>query len=471
MGVNKKQLIEEKDKEIARLQAELENAKKEADKNYRMLESINISTHLSVWIVYFNEQGEQTGIHFTDEMRRCLGYNTNELEDSVESLMAMIHPDDVDRVNEAYGAAIVDKNAVYDIDYRLKHKNGEYRLAHAAGECVRRPDGTPEFFIGTFTDIQDQKDMEAELKHNKRRQDAIDRMMLEGTWSIDLEKYSFEDPESPTVMSDQLKNLLGYSPYSDEFPDVFGSYANAIHPDDAEKAKETIGKFLSNPSDTEVLDDEFRMRKKDGDYIWVHAYSTVIWSEDNSHPVMAAGSIADITELKNNKIKFKEEMGPNIDSLRNGIADIAGNVETATNQMQEVAIRQSEVTEAAAGIEEAVTSSMEIIGSIQGIASQTNLLSLNASIEAARAGEAGKGFAVVATEVQSLSNSTKETTEHISDKLTNVNESVKGILSKINMISDSIAEESKEMETINATVEELHAAADEISQMAEEMYS
>ena len=118
-------------------------------------------------------------------------------------------------------------------------------------------------------------------------------------------------------------------------------------------------------------------------------------------------------------------------------------------------------------IETAVTASMEIIGSIQSIASQTNLLSLNASIEAARAGDAGRGFAVVASEVQSLSISTQDTTVQITENLNNVNESVKGILSKISLISESIDRENEEMGTINATVEELNAAADEIAQMAD----
>ena len=64
------QALIEKDREIAALKEELARAKYEAEKNYRMLESINNSTHLSVWMAFFDEEGNQAGIHFTDEMRR-----------------------------------------------------------------------------------------------------------------------------------------------------------------------------------------------------------------------------------------------------------------------------------------------------------------------------------------------------------------------------------------------------------------
>ena len=88
---------------------------------------------------------------------------------------------------------------------------------------------------------------------------------------------------------------------------------------------------------------------------------------------------------------------------------------------------------------------------IVGIASQTNMLSLNASIEAARAGEAGRGFAVVATEVKKLSDMSSKVAEStvkdqnemlkmivdiykVADIVNQKSESLKGAIDKISSI-------------------------------------
>ena len=468
---NKNTDIGKEDPRIAELETQMAQLKEKLKESEAELETVNNCTHLGIWKCFYDEAGNQAAVEYTDEFRRMLGYSRSELPDAIEALGNIIHQDDAPAVFADFAAAAGDKSGKkkFDIDYRLLTKSGEYKWFHAAGDCIRFSDGRPKEFIGTFSDIDEQKKSAEIFEHDSRRQQAVDLMMLEGSWSMDLTKYAIDDINSPMVFSEQFKKILGFSAYSSEFPDVMGSWISRIHPDDVPAASETMARQLSDPSGRTPFDMEYRIKHKNGHYVWVRASSYVVWSHDHV-PLMAAGTILDISEQKRNRTRFEEEMEPNIESLRSGIAEIANNVEKATNQMQEVSLRQEDVTKAANTIEQAVNASMEIIGSIQSIARQTNLLSLNASIEAARAGDAGRGFAVVATEVQSLSHSTRETTEHISDKLNDVNKSVKDILAKINQISESIAEENDEMGTINATVEELLAAADEIAQMAESLY-
>ncbi|MCR4605068.1 MAG: PAS domain-containing protein [Eubacterium sp.] len=454
---------------IAKLEAELKEKNAEAVRLYRMLESVNKSTHLGIWIAYFDEQGNPGDVKYTDEMRKMLGYSKTELPDTPTSLGKVIHPDEVEMVFDVYGKAVADRNAKFDIDYRLLMKNGEYKLFHAAGECLRRPDGSPEVFIGTFTDIDEQTKREEILLHDQRRQSAVDKMMLEGSWSMDLTKYAIDDVNSPMVYSPQFKKILGFNPNSSaDFPDIMQSWITRIHPEDVQGASELMGKQLSDSTGNTVFDMEYRVRHKDGHYVWVRASSYVVW--EGRTPVMAAGTILDISEEKETQLDFSEKLAPEIENLTDRIEEVTAAVEEAAKEMQEVAKNQAEIADESANIEKSVDDSMEIIKIIESIATQTNLLSLNASIEAARAGEAGKGFAVVASEVQSLASSTTETTSNISQILGEMNRQIKDIMVRISTISDSTTTQSANMEEINSTIEDIKGLASNIEKMTRQLY-
>jgi len=112
----------------------------------------------------------------------------------------------------------------------------------------------------------------------------------------------------------------------------------------------------------------------------------------------------------------------------------------------------------------------EIIASVNDLAEQTNLLSVNASIEAAKAGEQGKGFAVVAQEIKNLADQSKQSTTQVRTILNDIQNAISGAVMSTeqgNKAVDSTIIQSGQtataIETLSKTIEEAAQAAIQIA--------
>jgi len=141
---------------------------------------------------------------------------------------------------------------------------------------------------------------------------------------------------------------------------------------------------------------------------------------------------------------------------------VIGSIDNAHKAMQKSLTASQEIARASG-------ETQKIIKTIDEIAFQTNLLSLNAAVEAARAGDAGAGFAVVADEVRSLSmrsaEASRRTAELIEETITRVNDGV-SVFAESGRAIDEVVEQSGKVQQL---VSEIAAASNEQSKGIEQI--
>ncbi|MFA0556535.1 methyl-accepting chemotaxis protein [Vibrio sp. 10N.222.55.A1] len=137
-------------------------------------------------------------------------------------------------------------------------------------------------------------------------------------------------------------------------------------------------------------------------------------------------------------------------------------VQGSVSKMSELSSDIAASAAAVNQVEERVDSIGSVVGTIQGISEQTNLLALNAAIEAARAGEAGRGFAVVADEVRNLAQRTQQATVEIQDMISHLQSSAN---SAVELMEKSVVEAAEGVDLVTNAGSELDGIVSQVNQI------
>ena len=161
-------------------------------------------------------------------------------------------------------------------------------------------------------------------------------------------------------------------------------------------------------------------------------------------------SVQEMQETMNELTKGLERCAKDMNSAYHQAEECAAAAETSKTEMGSMVATMERISDTSGKIE-------SIISDIEDIASQTNLLSLNAAIEAARAGDAGRGFAVVADQIRNLA-------EQSAQSAVNTRKLIEGSIHEINAGSAAAVKTAEVLEGVVASVKDIAGTSKELSE-------
>lgn len=231
--------------------------------------------------------------YFSPRWKRMLGYKDSELPNRIESFYKILHAEDTEKVWQTLGAYLSQKISNYELEFRVLHKDGSLCWILSRGVALWDEKETPYRMVGSHTDITERKQTEIALQESEERWQLALEGTGDGIWDWNLKT-------NEIVVSSRLAEMLGYE--LDEISYYLGLWNDSLHPDDRDRVIECQQAHLDRKTPSFAA--EYRLRCKDGSYLWILDRGQALWDEEG-RPTRMVGSYTDIRDRKQAEAALK----------------------------------------------------------------------------------------------------------------------------------------------------------------------
>ncbi|MBN2825166.1 MAG: PAS domain S-box protein, partial [Campylobacterales bacterium] len=231
-------------------------------------------------------------IYYSPRYKSMLGYEDDELLDSVETFKQLCHPDHIDDVFDKLTNYLEGKIERFEVKFQLRCKDGIYKWIQGKGTIAKRDqEGMPLRVLGTHRDIT--KEYEKDLQLNK-----IAQQLTEAQHTAKLGSWTYDIVEEGLEWSDEVFNIFGLD--KQRFKPSYEAFLSLIHPNDRERVDEVFKDSVANKTPYSV---EHRVITQNGIEKFVREKGYTIYDKSGK-PLKTIGTVQDISE----EIKLQEEI-------------------------------------------------------------------------------------------------------------------------------------------------------------------
>jgi len=221
-------------------------------------------------------------IYFSPEWKRQIGYEDHEIPNRFETWESRLHPDDQQSTVKAVEDYIAGRQAEYEIEFRLRHKDGSYRWIYTRAEKQLDDTGKTCRLFGCHLDITERKKAEEALQISETNLIKAQEVAHIGSWSLDL-------LENNLVWTDENYRIFGIPKGT---PMTYEKFLEVVHPED----RDYVDRKWTAAIEGEPYDIEHRLLI-DNEVKWVREKAELIF-DDKGNPISGVGITQDITERK-----------------------------------------------------------------------------------------------------------------------------------------------------------------------------